>query len=77
MSNLASLTNHLGHATVAIDTLLSRMNRGEGTLGRVAKDTTLYNDLHDLSIALTALLKDLQQHPDKYMRPGLVRVKLF
>jgi len=23
------------------------------------------------------LLTDLQEHPDKYMKPGLVRVKLF
>jgi phospholipid/cholesterol/gamma-HCH transport system substrate-binding protein len=76
-ANLAALTNHLGSATVAIDTLLRRMNRGEGTLGRLASDTTLYTDLHALSAALTALLTDLRDHPDKYMKPGLVRVKLF
>jgi len=23
------------------------------------------------------LLTDLKEHPDKYMKPGLVRVKLF
>jgi phospholipid/cholesterol/gamma-HCH transport system substrate-binding protein len=76
-ANLATLTNHLGSATVAIDTLLSRMNRGEGTLGKLASDSTLYNDLHELSVALTALLKDLKEHPDKYMKPGLIRVKVF
>ncbi len=76
-ANLAALTNHLGSATVAIDTLLRRMNRGEGTLGRIASDTTLYHDLHALSVALTELLTDLRDHPDKYMKPGLVRVKLF
>ena len=76
-ANLAALTHHLGTATVAIDTLLSRMNRGEGTLGRLASDTTLYTDLHALSVSLTALLTDLRDHPDKYMKPGLIRVKLF
>jgi phospholipid/cholesterol/gamma-HCH transport system substrate-binding protein len=76
-ANLAALTHHLGSATVAIDTLLQRMNRGEGTLGRLASDTTLYTDLHALSVSLTALLTDLRDHPDKYMKPGLVRVKLF
>jgi phospholipid/cholesterol/gamma-HCH transport system substrate-binding protein len=76
-ANLATLTNHLGSATVAIDTLLRRINRGEGTLGRMASDTTLYHDLHGLSVALTALLTDLKEHPDKYMKPGLIRVKLF
>ncbi|SRR6266487_375358 len=76
-ANLATLTNHLGSATVAIDTLLRRMNRGEGTLGKLASDSTLYNDLHGLSVALTALLTDLKEHPDKYMKPGLVRVKIL
>jgi phospholipid/cholesterol/gamma-HCH transport system substrate-binding protein len=75
--NLARLTEHLGHTTAALDTLLSRMNRGEGTLGRMASDTTMYHDLHELSVSLTKLLTDLQEHPDKYMKPGLVRVKLF
>jgi phospholipid/cholesterol/gamma-HCH transport system substrate-binding protein len=76
-TNLARLTNHLGHTTAALDTLLTRINRGEGTLGKMAGDTTMYHDLHELSISLTALLKDLQEHPDKYMKPGLIRVKLF
>src|SRR5712664_2246396 len=75
--NLARLTDHLGHTTAALDTLLSRMNRGEGTLGRLASDTMMYHDLHELSVSLTKLLTDLQEHPDKYMKPGLIRVKLF
>jgi len=75
--NLARLTEHLGHTTAALDTLLSRMNRGEGTLGRMASDTMMYHDLHELSVSLTKLLTDLQEHPDKYMKPGLIRVKLF
>ena len=76
-ANLATLTNHLGSATVAIDTLLRRMNRGEGTLGKLASDSTLYTDLHNLSVALTALLTDLKEHPDKYMKPGVIRLKIL
>ncbi|MEX2156676.1 MAG: MlaD family protein [Gemmatimonadales bacterium] len=76
-TNLARLTNHLSRTTASLDTLLSRINRGEGTLGRMAADTTLYHDLHALSVSLTALLTDLKEHPDKYMKPGLIRVKLF
>ena len=34
-------------------------------------------NLHELSVSLTALLTDLKEHPDKYVKPGLVRVKLF
>ena len=75
--NLARLTDHLGHTTSALDTLLSRMNRGQGTLGKMASDTMMYHDLHELSVSLTALLTDLKEHPDKYVKPGLIRVRLF
>lgn len=75
--NLTLLTARLSHTTSALDTLLTRMNRGEGTLGRMAADTTMYANLRDLSASLTALLKDLKENPDKYMKPGLIRVKMF
>jgi len=76
-TNLAKLTNQLGHTTAQLDTLLSRINRGEGTLGRIAADTTMYHDLHALSVSLTTLLNDLKEHPEKYAKPGLIRVRLF
>ena len=76
-TNLTRLTNNLTRTTASIDTLLERINRGQGTLGRMAADTAMYANLRDLSVALTALLTDLKEHPDKYMKPGLVRVKLF
>ena len=76
-TNLSRLTSHLTRTTAELDTLLSRMNKGEGTLGRIATDTMMYHDLHELSVSLTTLLKDLKEHPDKYMKPGLIRVRLF
>ena len=75
--NLALLTARLTHTTAALDTLLTRMNRGEGTLGKMASDTMMYANLRDLSASLTALLTDLKENPDKYMKPGLIRVKMF
>lgn len=76
-TNLARLTNSLSGTTASLDTMLARINRGEGTLGRMAADTGMYHDLRALSVSLTALLTDLKEHPEKYMKPGLVRVKLF
>src|SRR5437867_5917582 len=76
-ANLATLTNHLTHTTSQLDTLLSRINRGEGTLGRMASDTVMYANLRDLSASLTTLLNDLKEHPEKYAKPGLIRVRLF
>lgn len=66
-ANLARLTNHLGTATASLDTLLGRMNRGEGTLGKIATDTALYRNLTDMLAALTALLNDLKERPGRYL----------
>ena len=76
-TNLAKLTNRMSHATAALDTLLTRINRGEGTFGKMASDTMMYHDLRELSVSFTALLTDLKEHPDKYAKPGLIRVKLW
>jgi len=66
-TNLAQLTSHLSRAVGTLDTLLANMNRGQGTLGRMATDTTLYADLHKLSVSLTALLNDLRERPGRYL----------
>lgn len=76
-ANLSALTRNLAGTTMQLDTMLSRMNRGEGSLGRMASDTALYVALRDLSTSLSALLTDLKEHPDRYIKPGVVRVKLF
>lgn len=66
-ANLAKLSTHLGTATASLDTLLGSMNRGEGTLGRIANDTTLYHNLNETLAALTALLTDLRERPGRYL----------
>lgn len=66
-ANLAALTNHLGTATAALDTLLGRMNRGEGSLGKIAADTMLYHNLNTTLAALTKLLDDLRERPGRYL----------
>lgn len=66
-ANLARLSGNLGNATASLDTLLGKMSRGEGTLGRMATDTMLYKNLNETLAALTALLKDLKERPGRYL----------
>src|SRR5207249_1032874 len=54
-NNLVALTNELSHATASLNGLLAKVNKWEGTLGRLASDSTLYNDLHKTLNALTDL----------------------
>lgn len=66
-ANLARLSQNLGNATASLDTLLGAAGRGEGTLGMMAHDSTLYRNLNQTLEALTALLKDLKERPGRYL----------
>ncbi len=66
-TNLAALTTNLAHATASLDTLLGKMARGEGSLGKLATDTLLYKNLNETLAALTALLTDLKERPGRYL----------
>ncbi len=48
-----------------VDTLLTRMNRGDGTLGRMAVDSTLYVEMTRLLVRLTGLTADLQRNQER------------
>jgi len=50
---------------VGLDTLLERMNRGDGTLGMMATDDKLYREMTALLGRLTALTADLQKNQER------------
>jgi len=54
-----------GSVVSNLDTLLSRMNQGEGTLGLLATDEDLYTHLTALLKNLTALSGDLQNNQER------------
>ncbi len=58
----------------SLDSILARMDRGEGTLGKLSTDETLYNNaseatanLNKATVELNKLLADFQAHPKKYI----------
>jgi phospholipid/cholesterol/gamma-HCH transport system substrate-binding protein len=67
MAMLAETGESLDAATTSLSTILQRMERGEGTLGRLSTDETLYVTMSDAAAALNSLLADLQANPNKYI----------
>lgn len=53
-------------------TLMSKINRGEGSLGLMANDKQLYNNLSTSMSSLDRLLDDLKKHPSRY-----INIRLF
>jgi phospholipid/cholesterol/gamma-HCH transport system substrate-binding protein len=66
-TNLTRLTGRLADATGSLKGLLDRMDRGEGTLGKMATDTVLYNNLNATLKSLSELLTDLKERPGRYL----------
>src|SRR5881397_2579592 len=65
--NLTQLTGRLADATGSLKGLLDKMDKGEGTLGRMATDTLLYINLNATLKSLTELLTDLKERPGRYL----------
>lgn len=78
-SNFSKLSDSLNNAglgrtlanletTVAnLDNLMGRIEKGEGTLGKLTKDEALYNNLSSASKELDLLLQDFRLNPKRYV----------
>ena len=64
---LRATGENLDAATESLRTVLARMDRGEGTLGRLSTDESLYVSLRAAAESLNTLLADLQANPSKYI----------
>lgn len=67
MAVLAQTGENLDKAAVSLRALLERMDRGEGTLGKLARDEALYDNVNRAAESLTALLDDVRANPKKYI----------
>lgn len=72
-ARLAELATQFTGTAARLDTLLSKTNAGEGTLGRMANDTTLYVEMTETTKSLRKLLDELTKNPGKIT----VQVKFF
>lgn len=72
-AKLGRLTDQYAAAGVRLDSILAGVQGGEGTLGRMATDSTLYVRLSDLSASLKEFIDDLKKNPGKIT----VQVKIF
>lgn len=71
--NLSTMSLQLTATGARLDTVLQRVNAGEGTIGKFATDTGLYTDSRQALQALKLLIDELNKHPGKLT----VQVKLF
>lgn len=65
------LVERLDTTLAEVNTLLSKIDRGEGSVGQLLNDQRLYNSLQEASANLSALLADLKANPRRYVHFSL------
>lgn len=65
MRSAGNLSDRLAATSTRVDAMLARIERGEGTLGKLASDTLLYSDLRRTMKATADLIDEIKKNPGK------------
>jgi phospholipid/cholesterol/gamma-HCH transport system substrate-binding protein len=60
-------TTTLDQAVASLQTLLTRMERGEGTLGQLSTNDSLYQNINRAAESVYLLATDLRENPRRYL----------
>lgn len=66
-SNLKSAITEADKTLRELNKLVTQINAGQGTLGKLAKNDSLYNNLNKASEDLDKLMQDLRINPERYI----------
>ena len=69
--NIGETVNKLEKTLASVDKIMAEIQSGKGTLGKLAKDETLYNNFTKTSKELELLLEDLRLNPTRYVNVSL------
>jgi phospholipid/cholesterol/gamma-HCH transport system substrate-binding protein len=67
-ANVAAITDSLRQTMHALNVTMGRIERGEGTAGKLLTDTLLYNDVRRLVTRLDSVTADFKRDPRKYIK---------
>jgi phospholipid/cholesterol/gamma-HCH transport system substrate-binding protein len=62
---------NLSAASASLRAVLARIDAGEGTLGRLTTDDSLYVNVNAAAASLAALLEDLRANPGRYINVSI------
>ncbi len=70
--NISKTLQDLRFVSTRLDSILAGLNKGQGTLGKLVKNDSLYNNMDRAVEHLDSLILDIKKHPKKYFE-----VKVF
>ena len=65
------LVNQINQSVAKLNTSLDKLNKGDGTMAKLMNDKKLYENLERSTKELELLLKDLREHPKRYVHFSL------
>ncbi len=72
---LEKTVSSLNTAIAGLQDILTNVNEGQGTLGKLTSDQSLYSNLDETAASLDALLSDLKANPRRYVHFSLFKGK--
>jgi phospholipid/cholesterol/gamma-HCH transport system substrate-binding protein len=67
-ANVAAITDSLRHTMQSLNATMARLERGDGTAGKLLTDSLLYNDVRRLVTRLDSVTADFKRDPRKYIK---------
>ncbi|WP_282036434.1 MlaD family protein [Saccharicrinis aurantiacus] len=67
-AHIDSMASNMNNVLVGVNSMLSDMNSGVGTAGKLLKDEELYYNLNEVATSLDRLLNDVRHQPSRYVR---------
>ncbi|MDR1112582.1 MAG: MlaD family protein [Bacteroidales bacterium] len=66
-ANIAGVMHNLDKTVYSLESMLAKVNSGEGTVGQLIHNDTLYDNLQNVTESLNYLVKDLKENPNRYV----------
>jgi phospholipid/cholesterol/gamma-HCH transport system substrate-binding protein len=64
----SEIVDKLDKTLTSVNTIMTSVNNGEGTLGKLFKEDSVYNNLEAASKEMEELIRDIKLHPARYRR---------
>src|SRR5205814_1890836 len=71
-ANLAATLNSTKKTLEETAKTFERINKGQGSLGQLASNDSLYDNLNNAAHSLDALLKDMKENPKRYINLSVI-----
>jgi len=67
-ARMDSLSGRLDSLRQSLQGVATRVNGGDGTLGKLVSDDRLYDEMHSSIASLKSLIEDVKKNPKKYVK---------